>query len=202
MVYKLLLINLIIDLIIPLLIAIPYKNYSHTKMVMSVLGCKKSPLAIIYNVWMIISGLSICILGYKIFVNYNENHFGLSITILILLILYGVGDEVISGIFPVNETKAEVTLSSTIHGIASVIGFISLQFAPLFFGILALKNGQNIISITCFASFILSFIAFCFFIMGDKPRFKNTIFSLEGLWQRVICFLIYIPFILWLIEKI
>lgn len=43
------LIVMLIDLLIPFLIAIPYKNYNYTQTVMSVLGCKQSPLGTLYN---------------------------------------------------------------------------------------------------------------------------------------------------------
>ncbi|WP_242852008.1 hypothetical protein [Clostridium botulinum] len=62
------LIVMIIDLLIPFLIAIPYKGYSHSKMVMSILGCKASPLGEIYNIWLILSGCVVTLLGYSIFV--------------------------------------------------------------------------------------------------------------------------------------
>ncbi|GKX31240.1 membrane protein [Vallitalea longa] len=191
---------MLLDLLIPFLIAIPYKGYNHLSMVMSVLGCKKSPLHKIYNMWFLLSGCIIALLGYYIFDTYKESHRGLAVTIFILIVIYGIGDEVISGIFPINEKKEEVTLSSTIHGIGSVIGFMSLQFAPLIFGILQLKVGQTSLGISSFVFFIISFVIFIFFVMGEKPKFQGTIFALNGLWQRVLCTLLYMPFIIWLIS--
>lgn len=189
---------MLLDLLIPFAIAVPYKGYNHLSMVMSVLGCKKSPLHRIYNLWFILSGSIISLLGYSIFDTYKESYRGLAVTIFILIAIYGIGDEIISGIFPINEKKEDVTLSSTIHGIGSAIGFMSLQVAPLIFGILQLKLGHTSLGISSLIFFIMSLVIFIFFVMGEKPKFQGTIFALSGLWQRVLCTLMYMPFIIWL----
>ncbi|WP_053957177.1 DUF998 domain-containing protein [Inediibacterium massiliense] len=193
---------MLVDLLIPFFIAIPYKKYSHTQTVMSVLGCKASPLGRFYNVWMVVSGCTLTLFGYFIFDYYHENQYGLAVTLLVSFILYGIGDEVISGFFPLNEKKEDVTLSSKIHGIGSVVGFIALQFAPMILGILQFKNNQVTFGIYSIIFFILSLIAFIFFIIGEHSKFKNTIFALAGLWQRAMCALIYAPFIIWIIARL
>lgn len=193
---------MIIDLFIPFFIAIPYKGYSHSKMVMSILGCKNSPLANIYNIWTIISGFGISFYGYKIFKYYSNENLKLAITIYILILLYGIFDEIVSGIFPLNEKKEDVTFSSKVHDVGSTIGFIAFQFAPLFLSILEFKAGRLIMGYISIISFILSLSASIFFIIGEKPQFKNRFGGLEGLWQRVLCFFMYVPFIVWTIQKI
>lgn len=195
------LIIMIMDLIIPYFIAIPYKGYSHSKMVMSILGCKNSLLGTIYNFWMIISGIGICLLGYNVFLYYSNENFVLSITVFILILLYGVCDAIISGIFPLNEKKEDITFSSKIHGIGSVIGFLALQFAPMFIAILEFKRGELLLGHILSVFFILSLISLIFFVIGEKPKFKNTVFALEGLWQRVLCLFMYAPLIVWIIHQ-
>ncbi|MDD4156629.1 MAG: DUF998 domain-containing protein [Candidatus Cloacimonetes bacterium] len=195
------LIVMLIDLLIPFLIAIPYKTYNHTQTVMSVLGCKQSPLGTLYNFWMIISGCTITLFGYYIFEYYSYIYNGLAITLLIMFILYGIGDEVISGIFPINEQKDNVTLFTKIHGVGSVLGFISLQVAPFLLSILQFRKNQPIFGILSLVFFVLSLISFVFFVLGENQKFKNTIFALSGLWQRMICALSYAPFMIWIIVR-
>ncbi|KEI00540.1 hypothetical protein ADU80_06260 [Clostridium botulinum] len=196
------LIVMIIDLLIPFLIAIPYKGYSHSKMVMSILGCKASPLGEIYNIWLILSGCVVTLLGYSIFCAYNKIYYILSLMIFIFLALYGIGDEIISSFFPLNEKKEDITFSSQIHCIGSGIGFTSMQFAPLLLAILQFKTNKLILSICSGTFFILSFILFIFFIIAGNPQFKNTVFALKGLWQRVLCTLMYSPFLIWIIVSL
>ncbi len=201
MIFKIILFLMVVDLLIPFVIAIPYKGYKHTQMVMSVLGCEASPWGRFYNIWMVVSGCSITLFGYLIFEYYHENQYALAIMLLISFILYGIGDEVISGFFPLNEKKEDITLSSKIHGIGSVIGFIAFQFSPLILGILQFKSNQIALGVSSIVFFILSLIMFIFFIMGENPKFKDTIFSMAGLWQRMLCTLMYAPFIIWIITR-
>ncbi|ATD56178.1 DUF998 domain-containing protein [Clostridium chauvoei] len=190
---------MVIDLVIPFVIAIPYKGYSHTNQVMSVLGCENSPWGIIYNLWMIASGVIFPFFGYRIFLYYENINFGVAITIFLLLSIYGFGDEIISGLFPLNEKKEDVTVSSKTHRIGSAIGFVALQFSNLFLAILGFNSGDIVLGWISFIFFILSLISFIFFAIGNKPKFKDSLFSLGGLWQRVLCLLMYIPFIVWII---
>lgn len=50
-----------LDLIIPFLLAPTYKGYNHLTQVMSVLGNSKAPLHLIYNIWLVVFGVSILI---------------------------------------------------------------------------------------------------------------------------------------------
>lgn len=150
---------------------------------------------------MIISGCTITLFGYYIFEYYSYIYNGLAITLLIMFILYGIGDEVISGIFPINEQKDNVTLFTKIHGVGSVLGFISLQVAPFLLSILQFRKNQPIFGILSLVFFVLSLISFVFFVLGENQIFKNTIFALSGLWQRMICALSYAPFMIWIIVR-
>lgn len=196
------LIVLVADIILPFLLAIPYKGYNHATTVMSVLGAKTSPIRILYNIWTIISGCIFILFGYVLFYYYGEQYKGLSIAIGVLFILYGLGCEIISGIFPVNENANEKTVSMIIHGIGSVIGFMALLVVPLLLGIIQLRTKANIVGIISIVSFILSFIAFTLFVMSDKPTFKNTALALTGLWQRLAMYMMYLPLIILVLKFI
>lgn len=194
------LIVLIADLLLPFLLAIPYKGYSHKNMAMSALGAKPSPLRFLYNAWTILSGCMFIVFGFVMYRHYDGNHKGLCIAIGVLFALYGLGCEIISGFFPVGENASVKTLSSTIHGIGSVIGFMALLFVPLLLGIVQSKSKESICGIVSIIFFILSFIAFAFFVISDKPSFANTVFSYEGLWQRVAMYMMYIPLIIFTLK--
>ena len=183
-------ITMCVDNILPFILAMFYKGYSHKCMALSVLGSKQSPVKWFYNVWCIISGVcfATCSIAMAIL---NTN--GLTISIAVLLSVYGVACEIISGLFPLNEKKEDVDLSSKIHGGFSAIGFMCLLPVPLLIGIYYITNiAISIISILCFA---LAMLFFCFFIMGDKDKFKNTIIVYDGIWQRLILLFCYIPII-------
>lgn len=186
---------LVADIILPFLLAIPYKGYNHATTVMSVLGAKTSPLHLLYNAWTILSGCVFIVFGYVVYRRYDDRK-ALRIVIWVLFALYGFGCEIISGIFPVNENANDKTVSSTIHGIGSVIGFTALLFAPLLLGILQLKSKETKNGIVSVIFFILSLASFALFVIGDKPAFENTAIALAGLWQRVAMYMMYLPLML------
>lgn len=191
---------MIVDLLIPFVIALPYKGYSHLNTVMSVLGSKTSPLGLFYNIWMMISGCTIAIFGYMLYSYYNNEQEELAIILFILLLIYGIGDEVISGIFPLNEKEDGMAVSNKIHGAGSVIGFVALQFSPLILAIIQFKEDMWYFGFSSIVFFLLSLIAFVIFVMGANPKFQNTVFAFEGLWQRILCGLMYAPFIIWILS--
>ena len=43
---------------------------------------------------------------------------------------------------------------------------------------------------------------FSFFVMGDKEKFKGTIFTYEGLWERLSLLFMYMPFLYCAIKNI
>lgn len=197
---SIILIVLVVDIALPFLVAIPYKGYNHTTMVMSVLGAKSSPMRVLYNVWTIISGCVFILFGYVLFQHYGEKYKILCIAIWVLFALYGLGCEILSGIFPVNENANEKTVSSIIHGIGSVIGFMALLFSPLLLGIIQLKSKETTLGIVSVILFILSFASFALFVISDKPAFQNTALALTGLWQRISMYMMYIPLIIFILK--
>ncbi|EPZ58854.1 putative membrane protein [[Clostridium] sordellii ATCC 9714] len=68
----------------------------------------------------------------------------------------------------------------------------------MFIALLEFKRGDVILGYILSIFFILSFISLICFVIGEKPKFKNTVFALEGLWQRVLCLFMYAPFIVWI----
>lgn len=68
---------------------------------------------------------------------------GLSLALAAILIIYALGGCILSGLFPVSETKAMETLSAKIHGFGSVLGFLALTFAPLVVALFISKARQT-----------------------------------------------------------
>ena len=186
------LIILIIDILLPFVLARFYPNYKHKEMALSVLGSRQSPVKWIYNVWCFISGIVFCIVPYSL---YQANSNGLMIAILVLLIIYGVGCEIISGLCPLNENRQDEDLLTKTHGGASAIGFMALLVVPLLLAIIQFQAADIIMGAISLVSFITAFVFFCFFIMGEKEKFANTALRYGGLWQRLVLVSCYIPLI-------
>ena len=191
-------ITLFADNLLPLVLAHFYPNYSHKEKALSVLGSRQSPVRWIYNVWCILSGVVFCIAPYAL---YQENDGGLVISIWILLAIYGIGCEIISGFCPLNENRHEEDVITKIHGGASAIGFMTLLVVPLLLAIMQFQLSEAVIGAISLVSFIAAFVFFCFFIMGEKEKFANTALRYGGLWQRLVLVSCYVPLAIWCITK-
>ena len=191
-------ITLIIDNLLPLLLARFYPKYSHKEMALSVLGARQSPVRWIYNLWCILSGLVFCVAPYTL---YQKNGGGLAVAIWILLAIYGIGCEIISGFCPLNEDRREEDAITKIHGGASAIGFTGLLVVPLLLALMQFQTADIIMGAVSLVGFIAAFLFFCFFIMGEKEKFANTALRYGGLWQRIVLASCYVPLIVWCIIK-
>lgn len=191
------LITLFMDNLLPLLLARFYPNYEHKEMALSVLGSRQSPVKWIYNVWCILSGIVFCITPYAL---YQENNNGLAVAIWILLAIYGVGCEIISGFCPLNENRQEDMITK-IHGGASAVGFTTLLVVPLLLAILHFQVSEIVVGLISLLCFIAAFVFFCFFIMGEKEKFAKTILRYGGIWQRLILVCCYVPLAVWCVLR-
>ena len=180
---------LVADNLLPLLLAHFYPNYKHKEIALSVLGSRQSPVKWIYNVWCILSGVVFCIAPYAL---YQENIGGLAIAIWVLLAIYGIGCEIISGLCPLNESRQDEDVITKIHGGTSAIGFMTLLVVPLLLAILQFQANNIIMGVISLVSFIVAFAFFCFFIMGEKEKFAKTVLRYGGLWQRLVLAVCYV----------
>lgn len=181
------------DLIIPFLLAPSYKGYHHLTQVMSVLGNPKAPLHLIYNIWLVMLGVSIIIGAVPLYSAVKKVSGTIAVLLLSVLLIYAIGGCILSGLFSVGETKSLDTLSEKIHGYGSVIGFLLLTLAPLFSGFYFSKTSNALFAVLSFLCFVLAVLFFVLFVMADKPNYQGTIISLEGLWQRLSLLSMYFP---------
>lgn len=189
---------MVLDILLPFLLALPYKGYSPMKSTMSVIGCRQSPLGRVYSLWTILSGIVFVWAGLVMYVEH-PGHPVLRVLLLVLLALYGIGCEIISGLFPVGETKDDMRTPAKIHGVGSVIGFMALLFSPLVLGIVQLRDGGTMAGVFSLVCFVLALAAFALFVMADKPRFRGTFLGNEGLWQRLALVFMYLPLFVWIV---
>ena len=190
----LLLITILGEFLLPWILKHFYKGYNSKTMVMSVLGSPESPVKWIYNAWLVWLGAFLLFASVLIFKNNIAVSSVLAVLTFISISTFAVGAGILSGLFSVNESKEKVTIASKIHGAGSAIGFMTLLFFPLLQCILAFRSHDIIQGTVCMIAFVLAMLFFVFFIMGDKDNFKDTIFSYEGLWERLSLFLCMFPF--------
>ena len=106
------------------LLAPTYPGYRHTRQVMSVLGNRSAPFHTVYTLWLLFLGTAILLTCAQLCPLLWGRSGGLSLALAAILIIYALGGCILSGLFPVSETKAMETLSAKIHGFGSVLGFL------------------------------------------------------------------------------
>jgi len=190
-----LLITIVGEFLLPWVLKHFYKGYNGKMIVMSVLGNPKSPVKNIYNAWLIWLGVFLLLSAFLLFREACAISVTLAVLTFISISVFAIGAGLISGFFSVNATKENDSFSAKIHGYGSATGFMSLLFFPLLQSIEGFMSNNITKGLICIVAFILSVTFFVFFIMGDKEEFKKTVFSYEGLWQRLSLFFMYIPFL-------
>lgn len=190
-----LLFTIIGEFFLPFVLEQFYAEYNGMTMVMSALGSPQSPVRFVYNLWLVWLGVFLAFTAWVYFGVTRAEFPVLSVFILLSIGFFAIGAGILSGIFRVNANKDIVTTAAKIHGVSAAIGFVALLFFPLLNGILSLKQKDGMEGIISLSSFVLSFIFFTCFILGDKEQFQNTFLQYVGLWERLTLFCMYIPFI-------
>ncbi len=190
-----LLLTIIGEFLLPWILKHFYPGYDSKMMVMSALGSPESPVRIIYNIWLIWLGCFLSFTATVYYSAYKENYHFLSIIMMLSVLLFAVGAGLLSGIFSVNESKDVVTVASKIHGAGAAVGFMALLFFPLLCSVIAFRQTDRLFGFVCLFAFLLAFVCFACFIMGDKEEFAKTVLGYEGLWERLTLFFMYVPFV-------
>lgn len=189
------------NLVIPFFIA-PFSEYNHLTTVMSALGNSGRPLSALYNCWLIIAGAGFAFSAVTLYKTYSTVSVPLAVWLSATVAVYAIGGCILSGIFPVGETKALTTIAAKIHGIGSSVGFTALTFCPLFTALLSFREKKTAVGAASLISFAAAVTFFALFIMSDKEQFSGTIISYEGLWQRLSLLCMYAPLIIVSLEKL
>lgn len=201
-VYLFLVIATVGDLLIPLLLAPFCTGYNSSKMVMSLLGNKNSPVHILYNFWLVSAGILFLLSALNLYVLFAPTSKILAFCLSVSLAVYAVGACILSGLFSVGTTKELVTIPEKIHGYGSVIGFLFLLFAPLILSSVLFKTNDVMLAVIALLCFLLTVGSFVLFIMADKTRFLGTFIENEGLWQRLCLLFAYLPFTILSIKQL
>ncbi len=191
----LLLLTILGEFVLPWILKHFYKGYNSKTMVMSALGSPESPVRWIYNTWLVWLGVFLLFASVLYFPKVSIVSNVLAVLTLISIATFAVGAGILAGLFSVNEKKDKVTTTSQIHGAGSAIGFMTLLFFPLLQSITAFAGNHCVQGVVCAIAFVLAMLFFVFFVMGDKESFRGTMFSYEGLWERLSLFCMYAPFL-------
>jgi hypothetical membrane protein len=176
-----------------------YPGYSHLADPVSFLGSSASPVSHLISVFWIILGVLMILFAIGFRTAYSSDDRYVKIAFW-LLILYGLGEGMGSGLFKADQVNNSYTLSFIIHDILGGAGVTAILLLTLILPkIEELSSNRNfvIFSRIILILGILLLILFTQRFIGSKNAVSHEIARYTGLWQRLLIldYYIYLIFI-------
>jgi hypothetical protein len=168
-----------------------YPGYSQLFNTMSSLGASDSPVSAIISSWWIILGIFIVLFAFGFRAAFSPGNKYVKIAFW-LLIIYGLGEGISSGMFKADLVYGSYAISYIIHDIlggAGVIGILILPLAVLKIDQFKFNPGFRKFSYIVLILGTLFLILFTFRFFGFKNIFPG---KYTGLWQRLFVLVYYI----------
>jgi hypothetical membrane protein len=161
-----------------------YPGYSQVYDTMSSLGSSVSPASDIISTWWIILGILMVIFAFGFRAAYSPGDKYVKIAFW-LLILYGLGEGLGSGLFKADRVSSSYTTSFIVHDILGGAGVVAILILPLivqkirpFFS----NPGFIRFSRITFILDTLFLVLFSFRFLGNE---NDILANYKGLWQRL-----------------
>ena len=167
-----------------------FPGYSQLKDTISHLGSTTSPVSTLISTWSVLLGIIFIAFGIA-FKNEFANKGKISGLASWLIILYGIGEGIGSGIFKADQIANLPTTSGIIHEIFGAIGVISVLILPLIAPKVMPKEEKASFQLISKIVFVLGFILLLLFVLRFSNYKASFLFIYKGLWQRLFLFNIY-----------
>jgi len=161
-----------------------YPGYSQLFNTMSSLGATISPVSNFVSSLWILLGLFFIFFGYnfrKAFLP-ETNYVKLASW---LIVIYGLGEFVGSGLFKADHIGNTVTNSAVVHGILGTIGIAALIFLPLVMQKIIPRTSNPGFHRLSWLVLITGLVLMVLFNFRFFDKADNILNKLEGLWQRL-----------------
>lgn len=174
------------DILVTIILGAHYPGYSQFRDTLSQMGADISPVSRQMSLWWIILGSMFVISGIcfrRTFLNANR-HVKL---VSWLLIIYGVGEGISSGLFPMSYSEEGFDLVSYLHLALSGLGVLAIIVLPLIVQKIFTRESFPKFYRYSYVVVVLGLIFIGFFSLSksiEDPQ--NYIVQYKGLWQRVL----------------
>lgn len=167
-----------------------YPGYDWKTQSISYLGQRGSPIENWVSIWGIFFTLLVLIFAYAFYQFYKSNKWA-KIAALALLV-YGLGEGIGSGCFPIDPPGMDITLSGRLHNIFSGIGDTGIVLLPFIFMFMFPRKENRKLHVYLWIVVGIGSIMACFFLIAKYYRPDNFILDFKGLWQRIYTFNYYV----------
>lgn len=171
-----------------------FPGYSHYSELISELGSSSSPVTRLFSAWWVISGIFFLVFAAAIYFSFNDDNGKTAVTATWLLILFAIGDCIMSGFFPDDHFHGgELTFATKVHVVTGAAGIFALLVFPLVMRKIITKDKSIYF-------FNFSLVIFCTGMLMAVLLFFRYYYvpylsDLQGLWQRIMMFSFYLYFI-------
>ena len=172
-----------------------YPGYNHLINTMSALGASASPVSAWMSGWWIIMGILFILVGIMIRITCSpeEKFFRIASW---MMMLYGAGEGMGSGLFPANHIHNHLTLSGLLHNIIGGVGVIALLAMPIVLIYYYRKDKYPFMYWFSICITIAGLFTFLLFTLSKVITHSDTILIYRGLWQRLFVMIYYIYLII------
>ena len=178
-----------------------FPGYSQMKDTISHLGSSASPVSTLVSVWSVILGILFILFGIG-FKRTYEDKSKIAGKVAWLIILYGMGEGILSGIFRVDQIPGTLSFYGIVHEFFSAIGVVAILILPIFAPKVIISEEPSF-SIISKIVLIMGSILLLLFLFRFSDFKTNFISVYKGLWQRLFLldFYIYLSTIACIIIK-
>lgn len=167
------------DFAVTFIIGFIYKNYDSLNQSESYLGTADSPVAAYMNTWEVILSILVVLYAYGLQRTIFNKGFWQHVAVW-LIVLYGLGEGIGSGLFPYEHAGSALALTGILHLLFSTIGVVAI--AVLSFVLLKVFPKKVYPRLYAFTHFV-AFSGLAFIILFLLA--KMQVIPLRGLWQRM-----------------
>jgi len=157
---------------------------------LSYLGQCGSPIQYKVTLWGVFFTILIYLFSKALYHAYQSNKW-IKFVVAALLI-YGLGEGLGSGCFPIDPPGAALTLSGRLHNIFSGIGDAGIVTLPFLLMLMFPRKDYRIFHVYLWFVVGIGFIMAAFFLVAKYYRPDNFILAYKGVWQRIYTFNYYI----------
>jgi len=168
-----------------------YPGYNQMYDTMSSLGSSASPVSEIVSAWWIFLGILMIIFAFGFRAAFSPGDKYVKI-VFWLLILYGLGEGLGSGLFKADRISGSYSTSFIIHDILGGAGILAILILPLVVQrIKPLFSSRGFIRYSIITVILgtLFLVLFSFRFIGNE---NNILAKYKGLWQRLFVLVYYI----------
>jgi len=160
-----------------------FPGYNWKTQSLSYLGQSGSPIEHWVSLWGIFFTVLISVFVIAFYQVYKSNKW--SKFAAVSLLIYGLGEGIGSGCFPINPPDTIITMDGRLHNIFSGIGDTGIVMLPFFLMLMFPRNENNKLPIYLWTVVVIGITMASFFLIAKYVHSDNFILDYKGVWQRI-----------------